>query len=323
MLPPSASLLRPLAATAPRTALARTSACAALARPSPRPVTSHIAPRSLSSSSAVPDIEEDQAHRRQGLLSKLLNGNLQSQKEGDLAHSLAVGRGKHIHEIVRHTVAPAAVEAYKEAVGDVYPQFENISGGDVPALLGSWHVHIGEQDTFFHIWRHESYAAYDAAHALGSPASLIYAELEPRLAPTLRQRSNWLAQEFAFWPTVTQVPKAQHFEKMHGIVPAPHLIHQDWIFELRTYHLKPGSLLEWSSYWRRGLEARTKYVEPIGAWFTQIGGLHTVFHIWAYPSLEERKVTRDAAWQEDTWNSTVKSVREPLLATVSDACRAY
>lgn len=56
------------------------------------------------------------------------------------------------------------------------------------------------------------------------------------------------------------------------------------------------------------MEARRKFVEPIGAWFTQIGGLHTVFHIWQYPSLEERKKTRDRAWEVDTWSGTVSEV---------------
>lgn len=74
-------------------------------------------------------------------------------------------------------------------------------------------------------------------------------------------------------------------------------------------------LLEWETNWRRGLEARRKYVQPVAAYFTQvspllvlmhyepsltsrqIGGLHTVHHLWHYPNLDERKKTRDAAWQ--------------------------
>lgn len=35
----------------------------------------------------------------------------------------------------------------------------------------------------------------------------------------------------------------------------------------------------------------------MGAWFSHVGELHTVFHIWEYPSLEEREKTRAAAWQ--------------------------
>lgn len=54
----------------------------------------------------------------------------------------------------------------------------------------------------------------------------------------------------------------------------------------------------WDAYDRRkGLEARRPYQEPVGAWFSHVGGLHTVFHIWEYPSLEEREKTRAAAWQ--------------------------
>lgn len=48
---------------------------------------------------------------------------------------------------------------------------------------------------------------------------------------------------------------------------------------------------------RKGLEARRPYQEPVGAWFSHVGELHTVFHIWEYPSLEEREKTRAAAWQ--------------------------
>jgi NIPSNAP len=54
-------------------------------------------------------------------------------------------------------------------------------------------------------------------------------------------------QEFAFWNTVP--PRA-----LGGI------------FELRTYGLKPGKLLEWEGHWRKGLEVRKNFMEPIGAW---------------------------------------------------------
>lgn len=31
-----------------------------------------------------------------------------------------------------------------------------------------------------------------------------------------------------------------------------------------------------------GLEARRKFVQPIGAWFSQVGELHQVIHMWHY-----------------------------------------
>jgi hypothetical protein len=69
---------------------------------------------------------------------------------------------------------------------------------------------------------------------------------------------------------------------------------------MRTYQLQPGTLLQWEHAWRRGLEARRKFVvsssavfkrhshllnfqQPVGAFFSQVGQLHEVHHIWQYP----------------------------------------
>jgi hypothetical protein len=33
---------------------------------------------------------------------------------------------------------------------------------------------------------------------------------------------------------------------------------------------------------RRGIEARQKLVKPVGAWYTQNGRLHHVYHLWQH-----------------------------------------
>lgn len=117
------------------------------------------------------------------------------------------------------------------------------------------------------------------------------------------------------------------------------------VFELRSYSLKPGSMLEWEAAWRKGIEARRRFVvsspasssvfplfhtcdvsllrlkidsfydeliysyplqEPAGAWFTQVGNLHTVHHLWEFPSLSARKAVRDQAWSVSGWADTVR-----------------
>lgn len=50
------------------------------------------------------------------------------------------------------------------------------------------------------------------------------------MLPYLYSRSSHLSQEFAFFPTAP-----------------PHA--QGGIFELRSYQLKPGTLLEWETTW--------------------------------------------------------------------------
>ncbi len=58
---------------------------------------------------------------------------------------------------------------------------------------------------------------------------------------------------------------------------------------MRSYRLVPGKLLEWESAWRRGLEARAKFVVSFGTCFTQFGvsdsgfgfGICALDRIWA------------------------------------------
>jgi len=202
-----------------------------------------------------------------------------------MSHSSAVSRGKYVHEIIRHEVKPDCTAAYKAVLAEYYPK---IAADPRFALrhVGSWEVFIGDLDTFFHIWEYDGYEGYDSCESAYHESD-IQRELYDKVRPYLRGRSSWLSQEFSFWPT-----------------SPPHDTNGG-IYELRTYHLKPGHLLEWAQHWQRGLEARRKFVEPVGAWFAQIGGLHTVVHLWSYPNLAARKETRDAAWQVATWNDTV------------------
>ncbi len=68
-----------------------------------------------------------------------------------------------------------------------------------------------------------------------------------------KSKPSSLIQEFAFW--TTSAPR-----EFGGI------------FELRTYTLAPGNLLEWETHWRKGLACRRQVMEPVGAWFSQLVG---------------------------------------------------
>lgn len=93
-------------------------------------------------------------------------------------------------------------------------------------------------------------------------------------------------QEFSFWPTTPP-------RRLGGI------------FELRSYTLHPGNLLEWEAHWRRGLKARREVMEGVGAWFVQIGDLNMVHHLWQFANLEERKIRREQSWNIEGWAETV------------------
>ena len=47
--------------------------------------------------------------------------------------------------------------------------------------------------------------------------------------------------------------------------------------------LSSSSMLLVLLFRRRGIEARKKFVAPVGAWYSQVGRLHQVHHMWQYP----------------------------------------
>ncbi|KAJ1672589.1 hypothetical protein EV182_006883, partial [Spiromyces aspiralis] len=152
-------------------------------------------------------------------------------------------------------------------------------------LVGSWKTEIGRLDTATHIWEHKGYPALtEAKKYLASSDEAI--QFERRLVPLLRERENQVMLEFGFWPT------------------SPPIV-TGGLYELRSYTLLPGRLLEWEQNWRRGVECRKHNERMIGAWFSQLGELNQIHHMWAYPDLQSRKEMREAAWKEDGWAKTV------------------
>ncbi|TFY80527.1 hypothetical protein EWM64_g3479 [Hericium alpestre] len=216
----------------------------------------------------------------------LLYGSPEAKEASDVEvqqHSKLVARGKYVHGFEIHKVKPDQVEEYKKAAEKYYTGLRDDPELDVK-LTGNWEAIVGEQDTFYHVLEYENYAGFDKAWKKLQNSE--HTRAFQALRPCLTSRTSQLTQEFAFLPTAP-----------------PH--EEGGIFELRTYQLVPGKLLEWEQTWRRGIEARRKFVEPVGAWFSQVGRLHQVHHLWQYRDLHARKEMREQAWQVDGWADTV------------------
>lgn len=52
------------------------------------------------------------------------------------------------------------------------------------------------------------------------------------------------------------------------------------IYEIRSYALKPGTMIEWGNNWARAINYRKNNDEPFAGFFSQIGRLYNVHHIW-------------------------------------------
>uniref|UniRef100_A0A452FB85 NIPSNAP domain-containing protein n=1 Tax=Capra hircus TaxID=9925 RepID=A0A452FB85_CAPHI len=81
------------------------------------------------------------------------------------------------------------------------------------------------------------------------------------------------------------------------------------IYELRSCQLQPGTMFQWGNHWARALRFRQDGNEAVGGFFSQIGQLYTVHHLWAYKDLQTREDIRNAAWHKHGWE-------EPVYCTV-------
>ena len=283
------------------------------------------------------EVAAKESQRKPGLVTNLIYGT----KEGlhldghiEASFSQVLARGKYVHSIVFHEVKPDCVDDYVNLVGNWYPKMAAMPNNNVH-LVGSWRTEVGDCDTFgmsfatgrkkekqdgwtqvanlflflffffsfffffslgtVHIWEYHRYQGYHASlHAINHHPE--FPDFNCKLRKLIYNKKSSLMQEFSFWPTT---PPRQ----LGGL------------FELRSYTLHPGNLLEWETHWRRGLRARREVMEGVGAWFVQIGELNTVHHLWQFANLEERKIRREKSWSVEGWSETVhKTV--PLIQTM-------
>lgn len=73
------------------------------------------------------------------------------------------------------------------------------------------------------------------------------------------------------------------------------------IYELRTYNCMPGTVPELLKRVGQSYEHRAKYSEMAGFWYTDIGPLHQVVHLWPYESPDERLRIRTEAAKNPHW----------------------
>ncbi|MCJ1431469.1 hypothetical protein MMC27_000822 [Xylographa pallens] len=253
-------------------------------------IASKLSLGSLSTHSAEQARESTSQHetsKRKGALSSLIYGTKEGQQmDQDIEKSFSqvLARGKYVHSIVFHQVKPDKVDEYTKLVGDWYPRMASLEENHVH-LVGSWRTEVGDCDSFVHIWEYQRYHGYHASlHSIASHPE--FPAFDTHLKKLITHKETSLMQEFSFWPTTPP-------RKLGGL------------FELRSYTLHPGNLLEWETHWRKGLKARREVMEGVGAWFVQVGDLNTVHHLWQFADLEERKARRELSWGVEGWGDTV------------------
>ena len=92
------------------------------------------------------------------------------------------------------------------------------------------------------------------------------------------------------------------------------------IYEMRTYDLKPRALPEVLKRFGEGYEKRGK-LSPLAAfWYTEIGPLNQIVHVWPYADLAERARIRAAAVATGDWPP---KIGEFILSMRSDIMQPW
>ncbi|XP_013151250.3 protein NipSnap homolog 1 isoform X1 [Falco peregrinus] len=213
------------------------------------------------------------------------------------AHSnlLSKKETSNLYKIQFHNVKPECLDAYNSLTEEVLPKLH--SDADYPCdLVGNWNTWYGEQDQAVHLWRFSGGypALMDCMNKLKQNKE--YLDFRKERSRMLLSRRNQLLLEFSFWnePLPRQGPN---------------------IYELRTYKLKPGTMIEWGNNWARAIKYRQENQEAVGGFFSQIGELYVVHHLWAYKDLQSREETRNAAWRKRGWDENVYYT-VPLIRTM-------
>jgi hypothetical protein len=87
------------------------------------------------------------------------------------------------------------------------------------------------------------------------------------------------------------------------------------LYELRTYTLKPGGvgdMIKAASTVSHGIRGND-YGKLEGYWFTEIGPLNQVMHLWSYKDFAERERLRAELSKNPRWGSEYLPLIRPLM----------
>jgi len=228
----------------------------------------------------------------EGWLSKLGVRKLEPTKE---SHSRMLSDKEVIWALHTHNIRPDSIDKYlnnyEEHVNLIHSKKSELNC----ELVASWTVEVGDLDQALHLWQYTGgYERIDHGHVILSKDE-SYQKLLRERGTFLRSRHLQYLLAFSYWPPIV---------KREG----PNK------YEIRSYRLRPGTMIEWGNNWARAINYRRNNDEAFAGYFSQIGRLYNVHHIWCYKDLQSRKETRESAWRSPGWDEcvayTVPLIRE-------------
>lgn len=90
------------------------------------------------------------------------------------------------------------------------------------------------------------------------------------------------------------------------------------IVEFRTYTLHPRTLPEFLNRFGEKLERRQTYSKLAAFWFTEVGPLNQVIHVWTYADELERRRVRAKAIEDGIWPPNTSELIAEMKSEIFD-----
>ncbi|ELK31504.1 Protein NipSnap like protein 1 [Myotis davidii] len=208
------------------------------------------------------------------------------------AHSTLLSKKEtsSLYKIQFHNVKPECLDAYNSLTEAVLPKLH--LDEDYPcSLVGNWNTWYGEQD--------------QAGRCPSTEAGFL-------ASPSL-----WAQNRGVYAPgPLIEAKGLLELGRLGSFRPSPSCdsgIRGEGSFDFLLVLSQPGTMIEWGNNWARAIKYRQENQEAVGGFFSQIGELYVVHHLWAYKDLQSREETRNAAWRKRGWDENVYYTGESLL----------
>ncbi|KAF5296321.1 hypothetical protein FQA39_LY12538 [Lamprigera yunnana] len=240
---------------------------------------------------------------RDSWLSKMFVRRIEPTKE---SHSRMLSDKEIIYSLQTHNFRPDSREKYIANIKNKVDWVKSQSLiRDTVQLAGSWTVSVGDQDQALHLWKFTGgFETIDTANQLFAENE-DFQKLNNEESKLVRSRHLQYLLAFSYWPNISTRQGSN-------------------IYEIRSYALKPGTMIEWGNNWARAINYRQNNNEAFAGFFSQIGRLYNVHHIWCYQNLNARKETREGAWRSPGWDEcvayTVPLIREMHCRILNPTC---
>ena len=178
-----------------------------------------------------------------------------------------------IYEIRTYALKPRGVPEFGKRTAEILPGRLAYSN-----LGGFWHTEIGPLNQVVHIWPYDD----------------------------LNQRTEIRARAVADgkWPPQNDdIIVDMESEIYH---PAPFMTplgDRDIgpVYEMRSYTYPVGTIPKVLEAWGKNIVEREKLSPLAGCWYSELGQLNKLVHLWAYKSLDERARVRAEAVAKGIW----------------------